>query len=126
MPKINPYLTPGTHRVLTWMREQEEQNTGEQLTCAVPGGWWIGCDQVSGAVGQRLLKLVAIRLDCGEPMGDYRLYTLTEYGKKMLDDINYVPEVVVALERRIKNEPWAIIVLNDLRREKPKRSRRNP
>ena len=85
----NRFLTPGAERVLRLMEKEED---GE-LVWSIPGGWWVGAEQVDGRCGMRLLRLVLIHdEDCGG--NEMHHFTINEEGRKVLDDPDYVPIIM--------------------------------
>lgn len=75
----NACLTPARHRALTLLCAP-----GAELVHDVPGGWWIGNEQISGQVGWWLLRTCYLRGDCWNRADSLERYTLREEGKRAL------------------------------------------
>lgn len=87
--KRSPYLTAGSERVLTMIRDSED----EELVYSAPGGWWVGNEEVDGRCCLRLLRLILIhREDYGS--ANFERYTINEEGQRILADPKYVPAVM--------------------------------
>lgn len=69
----------------------------EQLIWANPGGWWIGCDQISGKIGWSLLRKCLISPDESgytPTKGEIFHYNINEDGVNCLNDPSYVPRIL--------------------------------
>lgn len=87
--KRSPYLTAGAERVLKLIRDSEE----EELVWEIPGGWWVGDEQVDGRCCLRLLRLILIhKEDFGGEA--FERYTINEEGRRILADPKYVPAIM--------------------------------
>ncbi len=92
--------------LLKRMWENRDTEEGE-LTCSIPGGWWLGNEQVSGSVCTWILRYSLFKrmyTNAGNGgMGTYTVYAASEEVGKLLNDPDYVPEgaaVVKALAMR--------------------------
>ncbi|TLZ49407.1 MAG: hypothetical protein E6K18_08170 [Methanobacteriota archaeon] len=94
-------LSPSMERILVAMRDDPE----EELTRS-GRQWWIGDEQVNGADCMRLLQhcLIKIGYDDGK---DYETFEITDDGRKVLVDQNWVPRIMRSQEEReAEVEAW--------------------
>lgn len=90
---MNPYLTTRMVKLIEKIRDSEDQ----ELTQAVPGGWWVGNDRVQGATCWALLRMCLIRAE-GDYNESYNYYTLHEEALQMLTDEKHVPLIITAMK----------------------------
>lgn len=82
----SPYLTPAMARVLTNMREEEEELVGDR------GQWWVGEHRTNWATARRLLRLCLVRtINVPTSM---ECFVINETGRAILDDPTYVPPIL--------------------------------
>lgn len=70
-------LTPRQRYVLEQMAE------GQELTEAIPGGWWLEEERIGGQVGWALLRMSLISQDKYTSDG-YHIYVINEWGRKAI------------------------------------------
>lgn len=72
--------------------DAKDGDESEQLTRFVPGGWWLGADQISAPLCFRLLRHCFISMD-GEESGGVSYWRVNDMGRMAsegmrLDEIN--------------------------------------
>ena len=101
MAKRKQTVSDGCLRVLRKMRTAEKHlncSTGEveagddELIQSVPGGWWLGSEQISGRIGMALLRDCLISQEDGSREG-YWIYTLNSDGRRIADDHTIEPPI---------------------------------
>lgn len=95
-------LSPGRCKLLTQLWENRETEEGD-LTCSIPGGWWLGNERVSGNLGKWLLRYSLLRVSYTDSrhgvMGTYTTFVASEGVGRLLAEPDYVPEGVAVLRR---------------------------
>jgi hypothetical protein len=92
--KINRFLTRGTHAVLKRMRDDPDAD-GE-IVWEKGAGWWVGNHRTSASVGKGLLQLCLLH-DEGGNSENFKRYTLNSDGRNIIDNVNYVPTIILSL-----------------------------
>lgn len=78
-----------------------KDDVNDDLVWERGGGWWIGDEQTSGAVGNKLLRLCLIsESNMVINSQTYKVYGINEDGRGCLDDPRYVPRIVRKLRKR--------------------------
>lgn len=72
---------------------------GAELTYEKGAGFWLGNKKVSTRAINELLRLCLIRVVCGDE-GEYCDYGISDDGRKLLHDPNYVPTILKELRKR--------------------------
>ncbi len=93
--KRNPYLTEGMAQVLRMI----DESTDKELAESVPGGWWVGDQEVDGRVCTALLRLCLVQQEA-DSSETFRRYTINEDGRGVMESASYVPRIVAALKER--------------------------
>lgn len=90
-----------TRAVLQRMLDRRDSEDEDGiLVQSIPGGWWLGDEQVDGRIGHMLVRLVLIRqLDFGRD--GYHSYVINEEGVKTLQDASYIPLIAPHLLARL-------------------------
>ncbi len=88
-------LSKRRRAILQQLWENREEESGE-LVCSIPGGWWLGDDQISGNLCLWALRHDLIRVQYtsegnGIP-GKYTIYVPTEEVGRVLSELGYVPD----------------------------------
>ena len=95
-------LSHGRRDLLTKMWLNRDTAKGE-LTCSVPGGWWLGNKRGSGNVCTWLLRYRLLRCkytDAGNGgVGMDTIYVAAGEVGRLLNDLDYLPEGAVILQR---------------------------
>jgi len=81
--RIPAGMSRGELLLLRRLVDEEDADTGEQLTRFVPGGWWIESDNVSAQTCFRLIKHSLISMD-GEESGGVSYWRVNEMGRMAL------------------------------------------
>ena len=89
----SPLLGRAAHSLLKKLEH------GEELTYEKGAGYWLDYEHVSSRAAMQLLRLCLIRLDYGEEDG-YCVYIISDDGRKLLADPNYMPTIVQHLKAR--------------------------
>lgn len=91
----NQYLTEGMEEMLRQIQDSEEH----EIIQATPGGWWIDSEEVDSRIAFALLRLCLLRQ---EPTNDpsFIRYTVNQEGRNVLNDPEYVPQIVSELKQR--------------------------
>lgn len=77
-------LTAGERRVLQMMMDFPE----EELTQAIPGGWYFDLERIDGRICTGLLRKVVISTSYRGSGDDYFLYYVNEWGRDALQKCN--------------------------------------
>lgn len=85
-------ISSGEINLLRRLIAEEANETGEQLTRSVPGGWWLDTEQLSAPLCFRLIRHAFISMD-GEESGGVSYWSVNEMGRmavvgKSLAEIN--------------------------------------
>jgi hypothetical protein len=77
-------------RILRAMREEEIQ----EIVNEDGAGWWVGQERVSGRCCLNLLRLALLKQEELDGKSGFRRYEPNSETFKVLDDPDYVPELV--------------------------------
>lgn len=82
--------------ILMHLRDDEDPD----LVCC-KGVWWCGEEKTSGKIANQLLRLILISKD-QYSSEEVRYYHINEWGRRVLDDPNFLQEIVGLLFPNIK------------------------
>lgn len=95
------WLKPNQLRILRHLANNEHGEEGE-LTRAVPGGWWIGCERQRAQDCLALLRLCLLREEDVNQDGSYFIYTTNEEGRAMAKDPEREPMIIKHMRDRLQ------------------------
>ena len=76
-------LSRGERRVLQMIVDAGDE---EELTQALPGGWWLGTEKISPKIGAGLLRKILISVTYHSAREDYFIYRINEWGRAALQN----------------------------------------
>jgi len=77
-------ISPGEIVLLRRLIAEDEQETGEQLTRFVPGGWILDTEQIPAQLCFRLIRHCFISMD-GEESGGVSYWSVNEMGRMAVE-----------------------------------------
>ena len=97
-------MTKGEQKLLLAMLQAEEADRYEdaELIRSIPGGWWLGEDEVSGKICMSLLRKCLLREESGS-RDNYFVYTLNSDGRAAARDKNFVSTVTKHLVKHYES-----------------------
>jgi hypothetical protein len=95
MGRRNQYLTEGMAQVLRIIDESDEK----ELAQSIPGGWWVGDQEVDGRVCMALLRFCLLHQE-HDSSETFIRYTINEDGRGVMNDPTYVPKIVTAMKEK--------------------------
>ncbi len=86
-------MTDETEKVLKCLRDENEELIRER-----DGGWSYGYEPTNGKLA---MKLIWLGLVLETPLSTRKVkrFVITEEGRKILEDVEYVPEILRRLEK---------------------------
>lgn len=81
---VPPEISHGEKNLLRRLITEEDEETGDQLTRFVPGGWWLDTEQLSAPLCFRLIRHSFISMD-GEESGGVSYWRVNEMGRMAVE-----------------------------------------
>lgn len=99
---VGRHVPTGVLNLLRRIQAVPDEDGGPELVYEPGGGWWVGLDRTSGRAPRQALLLVLLHLEADSRLGGLERYTVNEEGRRALEDPDYRPLILNALEERAR------------------------